>query len=351
MDQLLEYRDGRPFIAVRTKFIDDVAKEWIERVQSLQGGGGGRSAREQGAVIYPHASEEKKRATAGSTHSIDSSTDDADVQVVLIGGGLDTRAYRLECFKNVCVYEIDQQNVVDRKNALLAQHTPCCKKLARIVGDVGERKGKNTRKVVVNIDRIGHSDRGTRGGDDGTGDALSPYHGVDNDLRERTGMSTSAVSSDGHPETVGCPSAAVKTPGVSNPNSRDWIDRLMASGFSPRSPTLWIVEGLVMYLSSGQVEELLNVLSAFSLCPSSTFVADLCTKNAKTSGLSYYNLFQWGLDFSAVKPYFASTGWHCEQLHIMGKTETEVEFSRDGNEDYSMEAHGRLSFVNYDRFR
>lgn len=54
----------------------------------------------------------------------------------------------------------------------------------------------------------------------------------------------------------------------------DWIAALEGSGFSPRRPTLWLVEGLLAYLTEQQVGQLLARM-AMACPPGSRLTADL----------------------------------------------------------------------------
>lgn len=47
-------------------------------------------------------------------------------QVVILGSGLDTRAFRLAWPSNITLYEIDQAEVIETKNNLLKDATPNC---------------------------------------------------------------------------------------------------------------------------------------------------------------------------------------------------------------------------------
>lgn len=40
--------------------------------------------------------------------------------------------------------------------------------------------------------------------------------------------------------------------------SPDWLDALEAAGFDPHKPTVWVAEGLLMYLEPGVVDAVLK---------------------------------------------------------------------------------------------
>ena len=58
-------------------------------------------------------------------------------QVVLLGAGLDARAYRLELPKDLKFFEIDQPNIIDYKNEVLASDMPTCDRRV-IAANLGE---------------------------------------------------------------------------------------------------------------------------------------------------------------------------------------------------------------------
>ncbi|NJC71255.1 SAM-dependent methyltransferase [Planosporangium thailandense] len=104
-------------------------------------------------------------------------------QVVLLGAGLDTRAYRLELPPRLDVYEIDRPDSFTAKEAVLtaADAWPAC-----------------ARRTV------------------------------EADLRA------------------------------------DWRSPLLDAGFDPAAPTVWVAEGLLFYLGSAAVDELLSQAAALS---------------------------------------------------------------------------------------
>jgi methyltransferase (TIGR00027 family) len=104
-------------------------------------------------------------------------------QVVVVGAGLDSRAFRLSLAEDVAVFELDQAAVLDFKQTVLDDHgvVPTCKRVP----------------VVV-------------------------------DLRE------------------------------------DWPEILSEVGFDASQPTAWIVEGLLMYLTRDESDQLLGRITALS---------------------------------------------------------------------------------------
>lgn len=104
-------------------------------------------------------------------------------QLVLLGAGFDTRAYRLDLPATLDVYELDLPAVLAHKQSVLdaAHASPTCRR-----------------------------------------------HVVDVDLRD------------------------------------DWPDALLAAGFDPRLPTVWLAEGLVFYLDPESVDRLVAHAASLS---------------------------------------------------------------------------------------
>ncbi|MCE7011618.1 SAM-dependent methyltransferase [Kibdelosporangium philippinense] len=110
-------------------------------------------------------------------------------QIVLLGAGLDTRAYRLDLPPGTVVYEVDTPAVLDFKAAVLADDKPRCE------------------RVPVAID-----------------------------LRD------------------------------------DWQGALLAAGFDPRERSVWLAEGLVMYLGAADAGKLVSGISSLSAAGSGLII-------------------------------------------------------------------------------
>jgi methyltransferase (TIGR00027 family) len=57
----------------------------------------------------------------------------------------------------------------------------------------------------------------------------------------------------------------------------DWTSALLASGFQPSEPTVWLAEGLLMYLDEAQCDRLLATITAAS-APGSRFITEDFTR-------------------------------------------------------------------------
>lgn len=117
-------------------------------------------------------------------------------QVVILGSGLDTRAFRLEWSSVAHVYEVDHPAVLNDKTHLLQDHTPTCQH-SLIQGDLADPEAK-------------------------------------------------------------------------------WVEELLEQGFEVSSPTVWLLEGVIMYLPEISVHRLLQTLSKLSV-PGSVLGMDSVT--------------------------------------------------------------------------
>ena len=191
-------------------------------------------------------------------------------QLVLLGAGLDTRAYRCECLAGVRVYEVDRAEVLTYKQAILQQAKAELKaaSVEYIVGElrtagegetadaaVHRKKGRKREKAEAELDLSKARDRRAlqviqqkRSKQQQTAaQAAAPPTTEDRQLQDHS--------------TTPAPSASIDTP-----SAPAWSAALQASGtFDPSQPTVWVAEGLCMYLTFSQLSSLLR--TAASLCP------------------------------------------------------------------------------------
>ena len=198
-------------------------------------------------------------------------------QLVLLGAGLDTRAYRCECLAGVRVYEVDRAEVLAYKQAVLQQSSASLKapSVEHIVGElsmavegveavvsdtgaytgkVGAKKGKRREKAAEELDLSKARDRR----------ALQAIElKRSKQQHAETKPASQAVDISQQPATS-LSSAAIDT--LSAPA---WSTALLASStFDSSLPTIWVLEGLCMYLTPSQLSSLLR--TAASLCPPSS---------------------------------------------------------------------------------
>jgi methyltransferase (TIGR00027 family) len=122
-------------------------------------------------------------------------------QVVLLGAGMDTRAFRLPLPLDMCLFELDTADVLDSKSQVLKGHpaSPVCS------------------RILVSCD-----------------------------LRS------------------------------------DWSIKLLAAGFHPEKPTAWIVEGVLVYLDEGTVNDVIKAITAMS-APGSRMGLDMASHDQSES--------------------------------------------------------------------
>lgn len=92
--------------------------------------------------------------------------------------------------------------------------------------------------------------------------------------------------------------------------TQPWQDLLLAAGYEPQKPSIWLIEGLLMYLTSAQVETLLATVAALS-CDGSYLGAD-CVSVASLDYEPYRGYFQFGCDHPEA--LLANYGWHATAI-------------------------------------
>jgi methyltransferase (TIGR00027 family) len=103
--------------------------------------------------------------------------------------------------------------------------------------------------------------------------------------------------------------------------TQPWQDRLLAAGYEPQKPSIWLIEGLLMYLTSAQVETLLATVAALS-CDGSYLGAD-CVSVASLDYEPYRGYFQFGCN--DPEALLANYGW---QATAIQPGEPEANFDR-----------------------
>ncbi len=173
---------GRPYVAVRTRFFDDFLLQ--------------------------------------SSHTVH--------QVVLLGAGMDTRAYRLDWQPSTHLYEIDRASVLDYKENILKEAAPKC----------------------------------TR-------------HTIAADLRS------------------------------------DWVQPLIESGYRPEEPSVWLLEGLLYYLSNSEVSALMKAIDSLTVVGSG-FAADVINDTILdgSDALAQY----WQSSCNEPETFFAKFGWSAQAI-------------------------------------
>lgn len=92
--------------------------------------------------------------------------------------------------------------------------------------------------------------------------------------------------------------------------TQPWEDKLLSAGYSPTSPSVWLIEGLLMYLSEMQVCNLLESVSNLS-----THGSQLCVDLISVKSLEYgpyKGYFQFGID--TPENLLSNYGWQSEVI-------------------------------------
>ncbi|MCT7984912.1 SAM-dependent methyltransferase [Laspinema sp. A4] len=149
-------------------------------------------------------------------------------QVVLLGAGMDTRAYRLDWQPETHLYELDRSSVLDYKETELETFAPQCNR-----------------------------------------------HVVRADLRE------------------------------------DWVPLLIENGYQPDQPSVWLLEGLLYYLSDSEVSALMKAIDNLT-APGSHFAADVINDiicNGSDALAAY-----WQSSCNEPETFFAEFGWSAQAI-------------------------------------
>lgn len=149
-------------------------------------------------------------------------------QVVVLGAGMDSRPWRLHLPSGISWFEVDRDDVLSMKMSLLAQ--------------AGAEVGQQRRKISS------HMSFNTR-------------------LERKIG------TLDHHTSGVVFPLRAdAWTAVVADLGSPTWVTALEdCGGFDPEIPTIWVAEGLLMYLSEERAADLLKELASLS-CKGSALI-------------------------------------------------------------------------------
>ena len=126
-------------------------------------------------------------------------------QLVLLGAGMDARAYRMKGLEQLAVFEVDQKTIFDVKEPLLKS----------------DKLAVAKREVV---------------------------------------------------------------PTEFTEGSARWKRDILAKGFDPQVPTVWLLEGLLMYLSMPDTHDLMRTMGALS-APGSAVFHDACSARYITAGI------------------------------------------------------------------
>lgn len=202
-------------IAVRTRWFDDQLEECLGMPRTLR----------SFSKTADHIVSTMSSGSDGKMHF--------PTQVVELGAGLSTRPWRLHLPAVLKWYDVDKQDVIDVKENLLLQHG------AEV--DVMSPMRRSQSKNSLLERKIGSLD----------------HHSLNVDFPIRC-ESRSSVAAD-----IGSP---------------HWMNALLAAGFDVTKPTVWIAEGLLMYLEGDRVDTLLKEIASMS-APGSCFLTGVVTQD------------------------------------------------------------------------
>ncbi|KAL6982773.1 hypothetical protein U1Q18_016161 [Sarracenia purpurea var. burkii] len=158
-------------------------------------------------------------------------------QVVLLGAGMDARAYRLNCLKETDVFEVDFPDVLQMKTTILQAATESTNYRHQAT-----MKSKSLNQVAADI------------------------------------------------------------------TESDWLQKLQKSGFVPEKNTVWVLEGILYYLSHSHAMEVLKIISQNGNLTRTVLLADFMNKPSTTLSSSVFHFYSdWpdhllpSLGFSDVK--------------------------------------------------
>ncbi|XP_077223893.1 leucine carboxyl methyltransferase [Tasmannia lanceolata] len=142
-----------------------------------------------------------------------------EAQVVLLGAGMDARAYRLSCLKESTVFEVDFPKLLQTKAALLQAAT-------------GSNEHQNLTMTAKSLIRVAA------------------------DIRDD-----------------------------------DWLEKLHRSGFVAETNTVWVLEGILYYLSHPHAMEVLKSIAAYCALTNTVLLADFMNKSSTTLSHSTFHFY------------------------------------------------------------
>lgn len=209
-------------MAIRTRWFDDQIEAALgmpvsTHIPACLRAAGAPTTVDLGAYVWAHPQGHEPR------------------QLVMLGAGMDSRPWRMKLPADLRWFEVDQRDVVEAKRGLLRQLA------AEVPPPLGEDSEPSTPT-------------GAR-----TSSGLARHLSIDKTRFPLRCGSWAAVAAD-----------------LSDPS---WADALLAAGFDPEKPTVWVAEGLLMYLEKPLVESLLQKIAELSPA-GSAFVAVSLTEGA-----------------------------------------------------------------------
>lgn len=201
-------------IAIRTRWFDDQLEESLGMPDSY------RSSPHRGHVVSTIDAYQQKKNQGGTSKSkLQRGSVQFPIQVVELGAGLSTRPWRLHLPATLRWFDVDRQDVIDAKEDLLVS----CGAEVDIMSPLRRSQSKNSmlERQIGSLDH--HS--------------LNVTYPIRCESRASVAADLGAAS---------------------------WTVALKEAGFDPSKPTVWIAEGLLMYLLPERVDELLKEIRELS---------------------------------------------------------------------------------------
>jgi len=170
-------------------------------------------------------------------------------QLVLLGAGLDTRAYRLACLRHTSVFELDVEGVLAYKAQLLEgaaeQATLLAKQIMRVPVDFA---------LLGDVARVGKKSTQKRGGPSKLQREGAPASSTSSASSSSSDVAALSSSGDMPPAWLLSLLSAGAGPGADGASNSG----ASVQGFDCSRRTLWVAEGLLMYLGPKQVANILG---------------------------------------------------------------------------------------------
>jgi methyltransferase (TIGR00027 family) len=107
--------------------------------------------------------------------------------------------------------------------------------------------------------------------------------------------------------------------------AQDWVPELTRAGFARRRPTLWVIEGLLFFLTEEQAATLLEVIASAS-APGSWLALDMLSKQSLRSPITRSFLaalerdgIPWRFGTDEPAGFLAASGWRLRELKEPGE--------------------------------
>jgi O-methyltransferase involved in polyketide biosynthesis len=181
-------------------------------------------------------------------------------QLVIVGAGMDTRAWRLPLPPGLAVFEIDRSDVLNAKKWSLYKSGAEQQQNGASAARFPLRCGSWT-PVPINLAKAAA--------------AFSSQQ-----LALTTTMSSLVSYTPNGENDRDPPSSARSTATLTSPRHAEQHDILTAlqnAGFDPSAPCVWVLEGVLMYFEMDQVENLIAALAEAS-APGSTLIGHALTE-------------------------------------------------------------------------